>query len=473
MSHKVEGEWVTGACARRSPAAIVEPVVLLGTLGLLFEFRTELEGMSLVDLAQFTTVLSATLALLFVRSAPRRLWSPSSLYLVTFLVFHCGLSALVGFGNVDLREFPTLREWLYRPSTRTAMWLTAVGATSFCLGARLAHLRAPKRFRRPRIDSDVNTLMAFGGAVLVVFALALWFGIVIRSGGASLLVASYGEFLRKTGDTTMPFAYYALNLGIVMAAASRWTAWHRVTWGVFLVWSLIAFPLGLRGEILFPGAAALAIIATRRKMPSLAATAILAMLLLSSITAVRHLRKVGLSHADSASLSFHPLDGLAELGASLRPVSEVVMWHSKGEPLADGGTYWAPVDRLVYYVIPGWTKVPASEDPRLISGVVQARVGPIGFSPVAEAYWNYDALGVMFVLSLFGWILGRIDSWPETRIHQALAGLVMVAFLGHVRNVFVQVPAQLLVGVFALASIVVLARSQAHRRPARASPTAT
>ena len=62
--------------------------------------------------------------------------------------------------------------------------------------------------------------------------------------------------------------------------------------------------------------------------------------------------------------------------------SEVVLFQ--GDPLLWGASYWGPIDRNLTYIVPGWTRLPAEDDPRLLNVVIQDRVGPVGFSPIAE-----------------------------------------------------------------------------------------
>jgi hypothetical protein len=79
--------------------------------------------------------------------------------------------------------------------------------------------------------------------------------------------------------------------------------------------------------------------------------------------------------------------------------------------------------------------------------LVNDRVGPIGFSPVAEAYRNFGALGVVVVLGLLGVALAAIDTIRDRRVAVLAFAVAYPALITNVRNSFVSVPAQCAAGL--------------------------
>jgi hypothetical protein len=136
----------------------------------------------------------------------------------------------------------------------------------------------------------------------------------------------------------------------------------------------------------------------------------------------------------------------------------VIRWAERDEPFLYGLSYWAPFDRALVYVLPGWTRPPANEDDRLLNVVVQKRVGPIGFSVIAEAYRNFAVPGVVVVMFLTGFLLGRFDRWPATPIGKAFAGIILFPMLIQIRNAFTQVPMQVMGGLAVLAVVVLASK---------------
>ncbi|MCB9559554.1 MAG: O-antigen polysaccharide polymerase Wzy [Kofleriaceae bacterium] len=451
----MSGRVVTGLAPRRATWTGLEFAVQVAVVVSLYLFRDDIVSMSLWNLALLDTLVALAVVASVIRGAPRLVWSPTSVYAVVLVIFHAGLAMAMVAGRVSPHAFPALDEWLYRPSTRTAMWVTSLGLVGFALGVRLARSTPPARFRERRIDDELNQLMAVASFIVIAGAMLLWFGHSISRGGVSILVGSYDQFLDRTDEGMLWISYYAIDVAMVFAAACTWTKWHRGTLAIFVGWSLLAFPLGLRGEILFPTVTALAVVSARRRTLPAGKTLVVAIVALSAIAAVRQVRSVGLTGLSGSDISVSPVDGLIEMGTSLRPVSEVVFWREHGDDFADGATYWAPIDRALYYVIPGWSRPPVDRDERLMSVVVMSRAGPIGFSVMAEAYRNFGPEGALLVLAFFGYLLGRIDTWPTTRLHQSAAGIVLLGLLHHIRNSFVPIPSQLAIG-FALIGLILL-----------------
>jgi hypothetical protein len=135
------------------------------------------------------------------------------------------------------------------------------------------------------------------------------------------------------------------------------------------------------------------------------------------------------------------------MGSSIRPVVEVVSWVKSGEEHIYGQSYWAPIDRLMVYFVPNWTRPPVQDDDRLLNVLIQQRAGPIGFSPIAEAYWNFGKYGVAFIMFLTGVLLAWIDAWSPTQTNRLIAGFILFPLLIQVRNAFVFVPVNIIIGL--------------------------
>lgn len=446
------------------PWDLIETFALVLTLIALLLFRGEIEGASLESASRINTAVMVLATYTVVRAAPRGMWSPSAVFFIIMALFHGGLAASYALGNAPDDRFEATRLWLYRSSTITALWLTALASVGYALGVRLARIRPAPRRAAPVLDANLDQVVGVVGIVLTIGALTGWFIIALTRGGPGLLVSSYETFLTTTAGSLLPQTDRFTDYGMICLAASTPTRGHKVAVGVYVVWALIAFPLGLRGEVLFPAFAALALVAVRRIPMRPGRAALLAVALLATIAMIRDLRQVGVKELASADLSANPLDGLIEMGSSLRPVSEVVFWHEMGDPFDDGATYWAPVDRGLVYVIPGWTRPPIEEDHRVMNVLVMERAGAIGFSVVAEAYRNFAAPGAFFVLMLIGFVLGRIDLWPRSIIYQCLGGVVLTGCLIHVRNSFVPLPSHMAIGFFLIGLLVVIARARAERQ---------
>ena len=456
--------------AGASPAAALWTLGYLVMIVVLFLIREDFVRWSYTGMGQFITLFGGVALVQTVAAAPRRLWSPSSVLFVIFFLFHCGLGVVMSFSSVPEDAYD-LKYWFSHRETRTALWLVMLGVASYAAGVGLARTFTTRRStlsapsRAPDLDNDAVAAL---GAALVVSAVCLWFLNALVAGGPGLLLGSYREFLDTANNNATLISYYTMNAGVVLVAATSRTRWHRPAWIAFGLFAVVGFPLGVRGEVLFPLATAAAIASSRGFRMRTGWALVLIVVLLAGISMARQMRQVGVGSMDLEEISARPQDGLAELGTSLHPVQQVVLWREQGEAFAHGATYWAPVDRILYYVIPGWTRPPIDLDERMMSVVIAERAGPIGFSIVAEAYHNFASEGVVVVLLVVGFLFGRIDLWSPLTRHQIWVGTLLLAVLSHVRNPFVGVPVTLLAGLVFNSAAFVLGRIVAHEHASRA-----
>jgi hypothetical protein len=426
-------------------------------------FAEDLAGLPMRVLAGMASVLAAGAVAWTVLHSRRGIWSTRSIFLSVFVVFHFGLVAVWATGldmAQDLQR--SLIYWVNKLPVEEAIVMSTLGVTALLAGMSLAELlpltgreqRAEKAFE----SAAVGRLLAVSGFWITTVAVGLWFAGVISRTGVVGVLSTYGDYLEYGISAMVNYLYYFVGLGMLLLAAAAPSPWRLAGAVVLGVWAVFAFPLGLRGELLFPAVTALAVISMRRAPLKAYQAAIIALFLLAGISGVRQYRQEGWSRVRLSEISFSPVDALAEMGGTVRPVAEVIQWSSFGETHLWGASYWAPVDRALYYVVPGWSRLEAIEDMRLMSVRVMEQVGPIGFSPVAEAYVNFGEVGVLLMMLLFGLVVGRMERWPVTRENQVKVGVVLLPLIIMIRNDFVPVPFQLAIGFFTLSLLRVSSR---------------
>jgi len=478
-----------GAAGRsRSRLQEILPHLFLVCLALMLAALTSVDqaGLSLAATADITSLCAVGAIIMVVRVSPRRFWSASAMYLFVLCLFHFGLATVYGLGlPIGSATLANMSVWFYTPYTKEALILTGMGVVSCGIGILTALLWGTKRAQSvpspgspsspvsPSLpvsleSGSIDRAFLVTGFALVLVSVCGWFLIAARAGGGGILLGSYETFLAVVGESiALTLTYYGINVGMVFLAAAQPAALRRVAFAIFCLWGLIALPLGLRGEVLFPGLTALVIMAKRRPPFSAKVALLLGLLLLSSIAALREVRQVGVQNVGSTTVSASPLDALTELGSSLRPVSEVVYWRATGDQFIDGASYWAPFDRALAKIIPGrgWKLPPAEADPRVLGSLATMRGdGAIGFSVVAEAYRNFGPAGVCVIMALIGLLLGRLDLWPPTVERQVLLGVILVPILVEVRNDFTAIPFQILEGCIVVYAVLVIARTIARAR---------
>jgi len=450
---------VTGASI--SSTVLWRLIALIVGLTGLFVLRGWLLSLSLSALCEILSVYSAGALFMTIRMTGA--WSPSSIYLLVFGVFHFGLTLVVGIGLLSPEVEALVSLWFYRQETKEAIFLASLGAVSCSIGIHLAHLLG-SRFSPTRVpETDGNhryaRALSLVGGILVIISVGAWFFAVVASGGPSLLVSSYVEYLDATesSSSVIAFIWFGMGLGLSFLAASEPSRWRLISFSAFVCFALVALPLGLRGEVLFPSFAGAVIMAKRTKPPSTKLAIAGGLMLLFVIPLLKDVRQEGIANA--SGVSGNPLDGLTELGQSLRPTAEVVYWHELGDRFQGGATYWAPFQRPFCRVQPSLSCIPADRDERLTGTLVLNRVGPIGFSPIAEAFLNFGQAGVVLIMCLIGLLLGRMDLWQPTRLRCAALGVILVELLINVRNSFAATPSHIIMGIVLLFTVAFLARA--------------
>jgi hypothetical protein len=242
-----------------------------------------------------------------------------------------------------------------------------------------------------------------------------------------------------------------MGVGPVLAIAAGGRA-RTSSWLLFAAYAAVAVPLGLRGEVLFPLVAMLVVEVRRGRRIRPAWTIGGTVAVMTVIGVVRRTRHGGGGALLDASALGAPLDAVAEMGYSLRPTVVVLGWHERGEPLRGGDTFLAVPARALEELLGG---SPPTFDDRLFNVEIMARSGPIGGSPVAEAYHNFGTAGVIAVMALLGLLVTLLARISRTPRNDAFLGALLVILLIQVRNSFAPVPLQivLVVGLFSVARL--------------------
>jgi hypothetical protein len=411
--------------------------------------------------AHFGWIALASIATVGLLIAIAGVWSATGVYAAVFWCFHFGLIVVLTTGYLTPSDLsPYDESWALSPYVSEAAGLALAGALAFASGACLMFtirtrswpVKRPGTWKAPHDHG-------FAGSVMTCGAIVMWAGIVVATGGPGGFFSSYEDYLQSTAEfgSVLAVVWPVLGCGIVMSVTGR-AAWYRTTALVlFGCFAIVGLPLGLRTEVMFPAVGVLIALARGGKglTPAKAIAAAAAVLLIVPI--VRDVRESGLRGLTPSALNLPGLNALVEMGGSLHPVEKVVRWHAEGEPYDQGASYWAPFERGAARLLPGLHAGNADDDMRLMNVLVLDRIGAIGFSPVAEAYRNFGPIGVVVVIGLLGVIIGGIDTIPDPGTAILMIAAVYVPLLINVRNSFVSVPAQCVLGIV-LAAVIALVR---------------
>jgi oligosaccharide repeat unit polymerase len=404
-------------------------------------------------------VLSTLVLYAIYKLADSNFWSARVIYAVVFYLFHFGFLFLVSLNIYeDFEIFQT--RWLYNTYFSSSQALCLLGLSSYALAAFTKRKTKIIDYSFKEKKYNLVFIRAFA-LVFLVGGIVAWFAGFIVIGGIGALTMNYTQYLQigeKFGIAT--YLNWMIGTGLSICAATKDKKIIKICMSVFLFWAAFAFPMGLRGEVLFPLTAFIIIHAKTYKLIKPRYIILGAVLLLSFISFVRETRhgaqKLELGKA------LNPLYGLAELGASIRPAIFVQAWYYDEQmPLYYGQTLYGPLERFVISVTPFASNIDARKDTRLMNVVVQDKEGPIGFSPIAEGFINGHIFGVIIVMWILGWLMKWIDRSPNTIVRNLYISTFLYIAITIIRNAFTQIPSQVIMAYLMVSILVFVLKRQA------------
>jgi hypothetical protein len=297
----------------------------------------------------------------------------------------------------------------------------------------------------PPTEAIAAARLATLGVVLEVVGLAIVGVTIAQSGGLGLLLGGYLTFLEQSQSSGVAYGVWAIGIGSCLSQLGPRTQ-RRAGLTIFAVYALTLFPLGLRGSVLFP---AVVLLATRsmtgRRPPTVLLTAG-ALVVLALAAVVRTTRTGGTAQAGESWYS-GALSTVTELGFSLRPTTEVLRWQDGGLEQTHFVSFFAVPIRLIEKFT-GWHGGAPAVDQRLFNVKINALAGPIGGSPVAEAYDAAGTFGVILVMVILAVVISRISRRaPRTALECAMFPVVLLPLVIAVRNSFAPVLPQMAIGI--------------------------
>ena len=467
-------------------AASRKPVLAAGGLVALMVVQLALSNHisdgSVTNAARFALVFAAAALGLVAWQAPAGLWSAPAAYLLLIEVFSLGLCPMLAFGSA----IPTFGlsqsyfEFLNESTFPYVLLVATYGTTAVALGAvcaalissrnRKLNVNGPESERSVPVKPDAPPgYLASAGLGILIVSLLLFSDVLRSGGGFALAVGPYSAFLSATaGSGLMVFVDLGLAIAVALLAADSPCPARRAGFSLYFIFALVALPLGLRSEIMFPAVVAGVIISKRRRIVSTKTTLLLIFLTMIAIGLLRDVRQNGVLNLNVHDYPASPTRGLAEMGLSILPLSMVVNVHAAGSvPFIHGASYLAPITRPIEHYLLHVPTLPAHSDDRLFTTFVQHQIGNAGGLPTAEAYHDFGAAGVWVVLGLTGFLLGLIDRTRARRWSQAWAAILFAPIVIASRNDFTPVPVQLLIGASVVGALQWWSRARSGNRRQR------
>ncbi|WP_339772376.1 O-antigen polysaccharide polymerase Wzy [uncultured Paraglaciecola sp.] len=411
--------------------------------------RNVLEGITAIHWVALSAILYFSL--------PKGMWSICFIFMTVLGVFHIGLvfaNALNGITDED--TLYQISRWFYNAETDNAIHIVNLAMIGFALGAILFSRQSQMALDHQTQQAGYQKRLFHIGGLALTFFISLFFLLTIITGA----INSYGAYLEVMSNSPLysfifSYLYFFIGISLVLLCVAYQPGYGYWYFGLFALWALIAFKVGLRGEVMFPSAVAACMLG-RKGAPIkgyILVVAVIGFLVLTGIV-----KNARVSGDYSGDVGVNPLNAVAEMGSSLRAVQETVKWrkHENFELLM-GGSYWAPFERQFALFIPQLERIHVDDDGRLLNIVVQKKAGPIGFSAIAEAYINFGEKGVILVFLGVAMLMAKLDSSASTVRNDIYIGVGLLPMFVTVRNSFIHVPVQMILGMFIATLVMYLA----------------
>lgn len=454
--------------------ALAWAIASIALLVFVLILRARLDGSSLRVLAALAVLCSALGLISSHRLYRTRESSASFLYILLFSLFNLGLAPFFLFNSTvpTLGQSIYVTNWEMNGAFRDALILSTAGLLALIAGTS-SGTAFGQRFLLPssrttplKVASDeaISDALGIPALVLLVCMVIAFFAVGYSAGGFHIFIAGYTNWNQLTANSALPYVYAGIGLAVAMIAVASPSPARRLGFMVFILYGVIVLLIGIRTEVLFPLASAIVLVGYSRQYLSGKRMLVIVVVGLCLISGVRSFRSSGLvGQVSGSAVAIGPQDGLAELGSTLRPLVVILNLQQNGQPPLHGGSFTDPFSRLVHRLLPfSGPNRSANSDPDLLNVVIGKVAGPIGFSPTAEGYDNFGAMGIAGFLFAIGLALSWVDRSPRNPRSELYRAAVMIPIFIEVRNAFTPVPFQILFGLVLVYCSLLAARSLAR-----------
>ncbi|MDO8266607.1 MAG: O-antigen polysaccharide polymerase Wzy [Moraxellaceae bacterium] len=394
-----------------------------------FSLHEQYNGYTISSITLFVSSI-VVLLLAGVNKAASQLYFS---FFMVFIIFHLGIPLGAAIAGSDAAASDYLDSWFLQQYTVPAILSVFLFMASYLLAYLVTFTRRVYVPQPIRLN-EFHFKILFYVLCVLVFVWITFVKVVYS-------VQNYSEYYEFAEVGFLQFIYVYFNglIGFIFVLLCLSGTYRRYGIALFFVWAIFAFPIGLRGGVLFPLAVSVPVLVSRGALRVSLLSAVSGMLvILLAISFVFNYRGEGSVSADA---QINPVAAIIEMGGSLRPVFEVHKWiETQDVNYMLGETYWAPFERTLSKLLPFVGRIESVEDERLMNVMIVKKAGPYGFSIVAEAFINFGWLGVIAIGFVVGcllrhldWKISQSDSEGFSYVDVALA----MAIFFHIRQSFV------------------------------------
>ncbi|MEB6121382.1 O-antigen polysaccharide polymerase Wzy [Mammaliicoccus sciuri] len=292
-----------------------------------------------------------------------------------------------------------------------------------------------------------NSTFYYAGIILIIL-FTIQFLYYIFSG--KINVNTYQDYVSSIQEIKYySFGVSMFSIGIAFSFANCSKENLKYIVSILALPILLFLITGNRGEVFYPLLSAVGVLIVRNfkiKKWMYFLSFLTFFLLFPLIKLTRNL-----SASNIQDLDIKWYSSLVEIGYTLRPLGYTVDWIQNGERLAYGESYFAPFQRMLSNIIPGMEKI----DYMLVGYGFRYRLPGMGYSVVAEGYYNWGLIGVIFIMiivCLVCVILNNMNSFTGLSFGTAILSIL----INNIRNAFSFVPQFIIIVGFLTVCLVLI-----------------
>jgi oligosaccharide repeat unit polymerase len=433
----------------RSPSGFLRPVFIAGWSCIASIALWQLHSGDTDKSAALTTAIILLASLAFSRVVLElRFNTAPMLYLALLGLFHLGVVVPWALGIYDISHTPGFVP--YGHSRALAMitysilvfqlgLLTALGGGKF---QTRSIIQDEPKLEDSKVFKVGSSLFLLGSAMFVIG--------LVRLGSVGYDRLTYSETFRLRAESDPRFFGMGITIaliGLSLAAAGGSKQQMRITYVYTGFWFLTFFYLGFRSPAITAALLVFAVASKKGVRWPRWAPLVAGLILLIAIPVVRVIREEPLDER-SLSNSLHEmsiLDGPAEMGSALRPLTETLDLIGPGN-YRYGMTYLRATKGILPNLALRW-EAPATESiddlspghwvTAIVDPWAYKNHGGMGFSGVAEPYMNFGIAGVVVYFFLLAILLVRLEQISiRSSYSLAMWALLVGPLMWTIRNDF-------------------------------------
>ncbi|WP_436878954.1 O-antigen polysaccharide polymerase Wzy [Mammaliicoccus sciuri] len=299
------------------------------------------------------------------------------------------------------------------------------------------------------INNKGNSTFYYAGITLIVL-FTLQFLYYILSG--KIDINTYQDYVSSIQELKFySFGVSIFSIGIAFSFANCNLKNMKFLIIILSIPVFMFLMTGNRGEVFYPLLSAIGVLIVRNFKIKKWMYALGFFTLFLLIPLIKVTRNLSTSNIKDLDIKWY--SSLVEIGYTLRPLGFTVDWIQNGEKFAYGESYFAPFQRMLSNFIPGMEKI----DYMLEGYGFRYRLPGMGYSVVAEGYYNGGLVGViiiMFIICLVCLKLRNVKSYTALSLGTAILSVL----INNIRNAFSFVP-QYIIFIIILTICLVLIHS--------------